>query len=67
MLVVTVEVWPGGDMRRRRVVGTMTAANISELAEVSDYEVSIDGEPIVVIPKHRRSDGVWALVRRALS
>lgn len=65
MLVVTVEVWPGGNVLRRRVIGTMNLANISELADVSDYEGFLDGKPVEV-KGHRRDDGAWKLVHRAV-
>jgi hypothetical protein len=66
MLVVTVEVWPGGRMLARRVIGTMNLANISGLADTSDYEGYIDGEPIE-ITGHLRSTGAWELIRTALN
>ena len=65
MLVVSIEVWPGGRMLQRRVIHTMTLANVSDLAEVSDYTGFVDGEPIEV-HGHRRADGAWVLVQKAL-
>jgi len=66
MLVVNVEVWPGGDIRRRRVISVMGLANISELAETSDYEGYIDGK-YVEYHGHQRSDGTWELIRKLLN
>ncbi len=66
MLVVTVEVWPGGDVLRRHVIGTMNLANVSELDEVSNYEGCLDGAHSFTVRRHRRSDGAWSLVRKAL-
>lgn len=65
MMVVTVEVWPGGRLLRRRVIHTMNLANVSELADVSDYEGAIDGEDLKVVG-HNRATGAWKLVQRAL-
>ena len=75
MLVVTAEIWPGGDPVHKIEIGTITAANISNLAEVSNYEVSIcqTGSPESGTPRwqdefilaaHDRGAGVWDLVRR---
>jgi hypothetical protein len=65
MLVATVEVWPGGRVLERRVIGTLTLANVSNLAEVSEYEGYLDSCP-VSIPHHRRADGAWSLVKKAI-
>lgn len=66
VLAVTVEVWPGGDLRRRRVIGLLSLANISQLADVSDYTGYLDGEPVSVTG-HVRSDGAWKLVHTVLT
>jgi hypothetical protein len=44
----------------------MTITNVSHLAELSDYDVWADGEQVGTVRGHLRSDGAWALVRRAL-
>lgn len=36
MLVVTAEIWPDGDKDRAVVIGEIMAANISDLADISD-------------------------------
>ena len=41
MLRVTVEIWPGGDKTRARAVAIANVANVSHLADVSDYAVSV--------------------------
>jgi hypothetical protein len=41
MLRVTIENWPGGDKTRSRAVATANIANLSDLADVSDYAVSV--------------------------
>ncbi len=66
MLVVTVEIWPGGRPMGKRHVGTMTLSNMSELADVSKYDIWIDGEKVGSV-RHTRADGAWVLVRKALS
>lgn len=65
MLVVTVEVWPNGNVLNRRVIHTMNLANVSQLADVSNYEGFLDDESVEV-RNHKRSDGAWALVYKAL-
>lgn len=78
MLVVKVEVWPGGDCRRAEVVAEATAANVSGLADVSDYQCRVAAtgfaelgiEPVseeFKIEDHHRSDGALELVRRMFS
>jgi len=73
MLVITAELWPGGDKTRRRTIGEMLIANDSELAPVSSYSVAIfqAADPgsgaaawrsTLVVDRHCRADGVWALV-----
>jgi len=77
MMVVKVEIWPGGDATRPYEIGRMEVANESNLAEVSDYSArivqlaterlgvpAIDAE--VTVAQHPRSDGPWALVKRVL-
>lgn len=70
MIRVTVEVWPGGNMDCRRVLGIMNVVNESDLADVSDYSVRMrDNNTDEVtegkIKEHRRADGWLGLVTRA--
>ena len=74
MLVVKVEVWPGGDPDRAVEISRIGAANVSKLAALSDYEVTAllnrDGEEKVLttfIDKHERHAGWPPLVRRILT
>lgn len=70
MLRVTVEIVPGGDEARSRILGRVMIANRSGLAPVSDYKawhVGPDGAKTVAgILGHRRSDGWVPLLRRTL-
>lgn len=77
MLVITAEIWPGGDETRKQLAGEMRIANESDLADVSSYSVTTfqvadpDGgaagwKSNVVVHGHRRVDGAWALVRAIL-
>jgi hypothetical protein len=73
MLVVTAQIWPGGDQDRAFVIGEIQAANISGLAPVSDYAVEIsqlDYKAAGVEASderfeflHERRRGAWELVR----
>ena len=77
MLVIRAEVWPGGDYRRARVIGMMTAANISNLADISDYAFEISEHTSMIVPRtlnvtgtvegHNRKQTLWALVRKILN
>lgn len=66
MLAITVEVWPGGDVRRRQVIHTVACSNISNLSEISDYEVFIDGVRVPNIEGHERDRGALVLLTKAL-
>lgn len=77
MLVIRVELWPGGSIENRRVIAEMNIANISNLAERSDYRVIATEDPSditglvdglnenFVVQNHLRRQSVWALVGRA--
>lgn len=39
MIRVTVELWPGGREARAREIARMDIANISDLAQTSDYGI----------------------------
>ena len=43
MVVVKLEIWPGGDELKMREIGRAHIANISNLADVSDYSVILFG------------------------
>ena len=70
MLVVRVELWPGGDAKRARELGRLALANVSGLAPVSDYVcVAVDDlgeEQDVIVRNHERAAGFWSLVARAV-
>ena len=45
MLVVSAQIWPGGDEGQAYLVGEIIAANESGLSRVSSYSVSISQGP----------------------
>jgi hypothetical protein len=76
MLVITVEVWPGGSAWMRRRVAEMRISNISNLSTVSDYLVEAVEEfnPLTgdaprtaecLVTAHARRQSVWKLLLRA--
>jgi hypothetical protein len=76
MLVIRVELWPGGDERFKTVLARAGIGNVSNLAEVSDYELvaseganPLTGTPPwkgrVLLHQHDRRQSVWALVAKA--
>lgn len=74
MLVVKVEVWPGGDPDRAVEISRVGIANVSGMVPVSDYEMTAlvdrDADEQVVkaeINSHERSLGWAALVKRAMT
>ena len=73
MLVVTVDLFPGGYETHRRTIGTMRISNRSNLADVSDYCVEameganpLTGDPprkaACMVLAHDRKQSVWALL-----
>ena len=76
MLVVTVDLVPGGYERRRRTIGFMQIANVSDLADVSDYAVDatesanpLTGKPprnaTCTVLAYDRKQSIWALLAKA--
>jgi len=76
MLVVKIELWPGGQGAFRRSIGTLHIANDSGLADVSDYRAlamelanPLTGRPPGIarfqVLGHARRQRVWALMERA--
>ncbi|MHC2275347.1 hypothetical protein ACVME8_001958 [Bradyrhizobium diazoefficiens] len=76
MLVVKVELWPGGRCALRRPIGTLHVANHSGLADVSDYRAlamefanPLTGRPPGIakfqVLGHARRQRVWAILGRA--
>lgn len=72
MLRVTVEVIPNGDESRKRPIRVMTISNMTNLADLSDYEVHVVGERHsnkkhgFVRGHERKMLGCWALIARAI-
>lgn len=68
MLVIKVELWPGGDPKKAREIGRLGLANVSNLNEDSDYVfVSANDRGEIaegVVRSHKRSAGFWKLVQR---
>jgi hypothetical protein len=78
MLKITVEILPAGVSSLRRTLAVMTVGNISELADVSSYEVSAMEAPnrlagtnarstSVQVIDHDRRQSVWELVGAAIA
>jgi len=76
MLKVTIDLVPGGFSPLKRTIATMRIANVSDLADKSDYRVEVmegrnplTGEPprsaFCDVVGHDRRQSVWALVAKA--
>jgi hypothetical protein len=76
MIVVNIELLPGGEESLRRSIATMRISNASDLADLSDYRVTaiesasrLTGYPAgiaeCVVADHARRQRVWALIQRA--
>ena len=77
LLKITVDLHPGGASDFRRTLATMTIANRSNLADVSDYDVAavegpnpLTGEAARIchlkVIGHQRRQSVWKLVAVAV-
>lgn len=76
MINVIVELWPGGDEARKRVLATAMIANVGGTAEVGNYDYEIRGGNRVEranalmerssLEGHPRERNVWCLVRAVL-
>ncbi|MGY4480151.1 hypothetical protein [Bradyrhizobium sp. USDA 3364] len=78
MLRVTIEILPAGAEESRRTIGSMIIGNISNLADISDYSVSVteSDNPLAETPPrtrdfivrhHARRQSVWKLIARILT
>jgi hypothetical protein len=76
MLIVTVDLIPGGFTPLRRTIASMRIANISNLADVSDYRIEVmeaankfAGTPArsahCILVGHDRRQSVWVLLAQA--
>jgi hypothetical protein len=76
MLRVTIELVPGGFAPAGRIIATMRVANVSDLADISDYriEAAEGSNPLTGTPQrsascevtgHDRRQSVWVLVAKA--
>jgi hypothetical protein len=76
MLVIRVELWPGGWEDGKRELARANIGNVSNLANVSDYQIAVaeGANPIAGTPpwtgkgllhQHDRRQSVWALVAKA--
>lgn len=71
MLVVKVELWPGGDENQAVEIGRAAIANLNPSFDVADYlVVGLDQRGLRVervVRRHRSDHGVWALLSRAFA
>jgi hypothetical protein len=76
MLVVTVDLVPGGYEPQRRTIGSMQIANQSHRSNVCDYSVKVleGANPLTgsrsrsaacTVLAHDRRQSVWALLEKA--
>jgi len=78
MLLITIDLLPGGHASHRRTLASMQIANITGLADISDYHIgAIEGaNPLagtharstsVRVFSHSRRQSVWKLVGAAIA
>jgi hypothetical protein len=75
MIVVKVELWPGGDESRSESLGEAKIWNESNLADISDYGYLLKTEETPYqdglltcgdIKQHNRFQSVWSLVGKTI-
>lgn len=70
MLVVKIEIWPGGNENHVKELGRICISNLSELADRSDYQISLiewgQHTADAVLFNHKHSDGWFKLLKRSL-
>lgn len=67
MIVVKVELWPGGYEQDAKEIARLAAANVSDGRAKSDYVAlaSADGqEHAHLVEGHVRGAGLWALIEK---
>lgn len=78
MLKVSIDLMPGGASEFRRSLATMTIVNVTELSDISDYEITATEAASVLtgqsgkvfwfkLNKHDRRQSVWKLVGSAIA
>jgi hypothetical protein len=78
VIVITVELVSGGSEIRRRTIGSLRIANVTNLATISDYSVEAleaanalaDTPPRIAgcrVESHDRNQSVWVLIGRAIA
>lgn len=76
MLLVTVELLPGGFRPLGRTIASMRVSNLSDLADVSRYSIEaneganpLNGTPAMTwrcgLDEHDRRQSVWVLLAKA--
>jgi hypothetical protein len=76
LLVITIDLYPGGNSQRRRTIASLRIANISGLADISDYDVKaiqaanpLTGSPAGIgsseVLGHDRRQSIWTLLAKA--
>jgi hypothetical protein len=76
MIVVSVDLWPGGFAPLGRQLGMLRISNVSDLARVSNYSIHIAeaANPLSKTPAriggcrieaHDRKQSIWVLIERA--
>jgi hypothetical protein len=76
MLIVTIDLVPGGYESYRTTIGSMRIANVSNLADGSDYAVAVmeganpltgspDRTASCMVVGHDRRQSAWALLAKA--
>jgi hypothetical protein len=76
MILITIDLVPGGFQPMRRTIGSMRIANVSDLADISDYAVDVleaanklagtnPRSGSCRVEGHDRRQSIWALIAKS--
>ena len=68
MIMIRVEIWPGGSEKRKELIGEMKIINTTDhpiRPMYGNYKVELDGAKAKV-KHHDRRDNVWHLIRKSI-
>ena len=68
MIVIKVEVWPGGSEKRKEIIREMKIINVGDHPVrpfYGNYKIESDGAKARVL-HHDRRENIWHLVRKSI-
>jgi hypothetical protein len=69
MIMIKIEIWPGGDERQKKVIQEMKITNVGDHPYrplYGNYKVELQ-EKKATISHHDRRDNIWHLINKAIN